>query len=771
MTEDSRLDVLIEAVLRFKWLAIALSIAVLAALTVRVGNVTTSNDYRILFGEGNPELAAFEELEALYAATNVVIVAVVPDSGNVFTRETLSAVETLTEEAWQLPHSSRVDSLTNHFHISASGDDLTVEPLVEDAHLLDNAGLARVADIALNTAEIEGRLVSRDGRIAGLMINFVLPPDQETAVREINESLDVVLEKAGARTPAVSYYTTGEIIMNRAFSQETEQSFLALVPIAVLLMIVVACIVMGSVVAPLSIIVMIVFTVGSTMGVAGWTNAVFTPISAYVPIIVMAITVAYSVHFVVGTMTGLRRGMSKLEAITDALRSNAYPVFLASVTTIIGFLSLNFAELPPFHTLGNLVATGVLFNLVFSMVLLPAILSILPLRPRYNAKNDRDLYIRMADYIIRHRTLLLYGTVLATIILASGIVRIELSDNFTKYFDERHEFRRNTDFIVENLTGLQTQEYSLESGEEYGITNPDYLHKIDRFAEWYRNQPGVRHVWTFSDVMKRLNKNMHGDDPESYHLPESAELASQYLLLYELSLPFGRDLNNSINLSKSATRMVVALGDPTTAEQRALAERGYEWLQVNAPELAVPATGLSVVFSHLTDRNIESMLVGTAIAMVIVSFILMFVFHDLRVGLIALVPNFVPAIIALGLWGHLVGTVGMASAVFITIAFGIIVDDTIHFTTKYLKARKKKGLTPPDAVRYAFSTAGRALWTTTLVLVLGFMVFVLSGFQPSWALGALVSVTIAFALLTDFLLLPPLLMAIDGRKDAPTTEH
>ena len=760
----SQPNALIEVVLRHRWLVVVLCAAVLVALAMRAGNVTTSNDYRILFDEGNPELAAFEDLEALYASTNVVIVALAPESGNVFTRETLDAVESLTDAAWQLPHSSRVDSLTNHFHSTASGDDLTIEPLVEDARLLDDAALEQVADIALNTAEIEGRLVSRDGRIAGLTISFVLPANQEMAVMEINDSLDRLLDEARVRTPTIAYYATGEIIMNRAFSQATEEGFLALVPIAFLLMMAVACVVMRSVVASLSIVAMIVFTVGSTLGVAGWTNAVFTPISAYVPIIVMAITIAYSVHFVVGTLSAMHRGMDKHGAISSSFNSNAYPVFLTSITTIVGFLSLNFAELPPFHTLGNLVAVGVLFNLFFSATLLPAILALLPLRARTAAGHGQDFYGRMADSIIRNRRLLLYGAAIVTIILTSGIVRIELSDNFTKYFDERHEFRRDTDFIVGNLTGLQTQEYSLDSEVEYGITNPEYLRKIDRFAEWYRDQPGVRHVWTFSDIMKRLNMNMNGDDPEFYRLPDSPELAAQYLLLYELSLPFGRDLHNSINLSKSATRMVVALGDPTTAEQRALAERGHEWLQTNAPELLVQATGLSVVFSHLTDRNIYAMLIGTATAMAIVSVILMLVFGSLRIGLICLVPNFVPAAAALGIWGHLVGTVGMASAVFTTIAFGIIVDDTIHFMTKYLKARKDDGLSPSDAVRYAFNTAGRALWTTTLVLVLGFLVFVFSGFQASWALGALVSITIAFALVTDFLLLPPLLIALDSSK-------
>ena len=135
----------------------------------------------------------------------------------------------------------------------------------------------------------------------------------------------------------------------------------------------------------------------------------------------------------------------------------------------------------------------------------------------------------------------------------------------------------------------------------------------------------------------------------------------------------------------------------------------------------------------------------------------------MRLGLVSLVPNFLPAAMAFGLWGYLVGRVGLAGSVVTAMAFGIIVDDTIHFLSKYVKSRRE-GLLAPEAVRAAFRTVGQALWTTTAVLSLGFLVFASSGFELSWALGLLITITIVFALLADFLLLPPLLMAIDRRK-------
>ncbi|MYA80681.1 MAG: MMPL family transporter [Acidobacteriia bacterium] len=263
--------------------------------------------------------------------------------------------------------------------------------------------------------------------------------------------------------------------------------------------------------------------------------------------------------------------------------------------------------------------------------------------------------------------------------------------------------------------------------------------------------------------MKRLNKNMHGDDDAFHRLPGDSELAAQYLLLYELSLPFGSDLNDRIDVAKSSTRMSVVVGDASAREQREIDERAQAWLSANSPQLAGPASGVSMVFAHLSLRNISSMLRGTIIAMALISFILIWVFKSVRLGLISLLPNFIPAAMSFGLWGYLVGRVGIAGSVMTVIAFGIIVDDTIHFLSKYLSARRK-GLPAPEAVQSSFRTVGQALWTTTGVLSAGFLVFAASGFEVSWALGLLVSITLMFALVADFLLLPALLIAIDRRK-------
>ena len=762
MTPEN-LDRIFDLILRRPWVTVALAAAVMAAMTAGVRFITVTNDYRILFGENNPELAEYERLEDTYAESNRALIAVAPVQGGAFTRETLGAIEELTEAAWQAPYSSRVDSLTNYSHSEAFGDDLTVGPLVDGAEFLSDEELAEVETIALNSVETAGRLVSRDGSVGGVVINFFLPDPMDAAVVEITDYLNALLDEARASHPDIDYYLTGDVVMHRAFADATQDDLRRLMPIVFVVIVTAAAILLRSVPGTLAIVIVLMFVVNTTLGLAGWLRTEFSPTNAGVPIIVMAVTVAYAVHIVSITLLRMSQGLNKRVAIAESLRHNATPVFLTSLTTIIGFLSLNASDSPPFHVLGNLVAFGVFCAFCFCMALLPAVLSLLPLKAR-RLREDKPLFFdRLATFVIARRNVLLWSVGAIAVVLIMGIPRNEISETWTRYFDDRFEFRRHTDFVIENLTGLDSLEYSLASGREGGITEPAYLGTVDAFAEWFREQPEVTHVQAFPDVMKRLNRNMNGDDPAFHRLPEDPELAAQYLLLYEFSLPFGIDLNDRIDVSKSATRMTTVAADLSGGELRELDERAQAWLRDNAPDMATPATGITMIFAHLSQRNIESMLRGTIIAMSLISLILIVVLRSVRIGLISLLPNFIPAAVSFGLWGYLVGRVGMAASVVTVVAFGIIVDDTIHFLSKYLKARKE-GLPAPEAVRYTFGAVGHALTTTTIVLSLGFLVFMASGFELSWALGILVSMTIVIALLTDFLLLPTLLMAIDRRK-------
>ena len=732
-------------IMRRRWLTILLSLLVVLALTAGTQYIVNVDvDFRNHFDKDDPRLIALEQLEETYAISDTALVAVAPQSGTIFTREALVAVEELTEQLWQTPYVTRVDSLANYSHSEAVEDDLIVEPLIDDASSLGDDDIERIKSVALNTEEIAGRFTSRDGRVAGLVLSFAIPEDRQEdrqqAKVEVVDFLSATIAAARAKYSTIDYHLTGELALNRAMKDAMDEEFGLLGPIALGTMLLVALLLLRSIWGTVSIILMIVAVLLSAMGFIGWSGLKFYGESAAALFVLMAVTVAHPVHIIEAMLSGLRQGLDRKRAAIHSLQLNVWPVFLTSLTTAIGFLSLNFSDMPPFQIMGNMVAFGSLCAFVFSVTLLPAFLSYMPMHVRPVREGKIDYIDHLGRFVVSRRMILLCSFGVLAVALTAGISRIELNENSLELLDDSYEFRRSTDFVSDNFGGLESFEYSLSAGEAGGITDVEYLKQVDAFSEWYRAQPEVAHVFGIADIMKRLNKNLNGDDPAFYSIPDNSELAAQYLLLYEFSLPVGLDLNNLIDVERSATRLTVVLKSLSSREKLELDERAQDWLRQNAPSLETAATGVATVGAHSIQRNIEKMLIGTIIAMGIVSLLLVFIFRSVRLGLISLIPNFVPAAMAMGLWGYAVGEIGVAASVVTAIAFGIIVDDTIHFMTKYIRARKS-GESPSDSVQSAFRSVGKALVATTVVFALGFMVFGASDMTTNQALGLLVGIT------------------------------
>lgn len=748
---------------RYSILLFALLCVGLAASGARFLEFTS--DYRAFFSADNPQLMAFEALQNTYTKNDNVLFVLTPAEDGIFTRETLAAVQWLTKEAWQIPYSLRVDSVSNFQHTYAQGDDLVVEDLVADAAALSDAQLEEKKRIALAEPLLINRLISADMRHTGINVTIQLPGKKADEVPEVARFSRALAAQAMAQFPGIRVRLSGVAMLNNAFPEASQQDMQTLYPFMFAVVLLVLALLLRSIPGTLSTLVVIVLTIAATMGVTGWLGLRMTPPTTIVPIITLTLAVADCVHLLVNFLHFARQGRPKREAMLESLRINLEPIFLTSLTTAIGFLTLNFSEVPPFRDLGNMAAIGVTFAFALSITVLPALMMILPVKSMRADTLGTVAMQRLAGFVVRRRNPLLLGTLALVVFCLLQIARNELNDEYIKYFDETVEFRTDTDFITTNLTGIYQIEYSLDAGEPGGISDPAFLHFLENFASWFRQQPHVLHVNSFSEIMKRLNMNLHGDDPQWYRLPEQRDLAAQYLLLYEFSLPFGLDLNNQINVEKSAVRFTVSLQSVSSNELLALEQRAQDWLREHAPQaITGSGSGPAIMFAHIGARNIRAMLQGTTVALLIISAILVLAFRSLRLGLISMLPNLVPIGMAFGLWGLFVGQVGLALSVVSGIALGIVVDDTVHFLSKFLRARREMDMSATDAVHYAFSTVGTALWVTSFVLVLGFGVLTLSHFQLNSGMGLLTAITIALALAADFLFLPPLLMKFGDSK-------
>ena len=760
-----------ERVLAARRLVILATLALVAAASSGIAFLEFSANYRIFFDEDNPQLLALEALENTYGKNENVVFLIVPDDGDATSQSALSAAVWLTDAAWYTPFSRRVDSLANFQHTTADGDDLYVRDLVDPQELARAETRSRIRSIASSDPRIAGSILARNGDVSVVNVTVELPEEGLLeAVAEVAEFARSVAAEAEERFPDVDLRVVGTVMINQTFVEASIDSQMIFLPASLLLMALVLGVVTRGWAGVAATGTVIVFSILASVGLGAWVGLPFSPPISPAPTIVLMIVVANCVHLLVTVQQRLRAGDSRHGAIVESVRLNLHPVFLASLTTALGFLSMNFSEVPPYRHLGNFVAFGIAASFILSVTFLPALLSLLPIRTPKDRRFRGPTMTLVAEAVLRYRRPLFWGWLAMVLAMALAIPRNELNDVLVHFFDESVEFRQDTDFMDERLSGNTLLEYSLEASTEGGVTDPRFLAEVSSFADWYREQPPVRHVAVITDTFRQLNKSMHGDDPTAYRIPESQELAAQYLLLYELSLPQGLNLNNQIDRSRSATRMTISAETLDTREVLELNARAEAWLADNAPHVgSVNSTGPAALFAYIGQRNIRAMLVGTMVVLLAISAILLFALRSIRLGLISIVPNVIPAVLGFGVWGLTVGQVGLSLSVVVAMTIGIVVDDTVHFLSKYRRARREYGQSSEEAVRYAFDTAGRALFATTVVLVAGFLIFAFSPFVPTAQVGVLTAMIIAFALIADLSLLPALLTAVDRGAEKRTS--
>ncbi|MBT8419584.1 MAG: MMPL family transporter, partial [Gammaproteobacteria bacterium] len=613
-------------VIRYRWLFLVLMPIIVIALAIGLKNLKFTTDYRVFFSEDNPQLQAFDQLEKTYTQDDNVIFLLIPEDGNVFTRETLAAVKDLTKKAWQLPYSLRVDSLSNFQHTEAKDDDLHVTHLVRNPNQLSDAQIRRIRDIALAEPLLVQRIVPEKANVTIVNVTVQLPRIDETKEGpEVVAAAREMADEIRARYPHLDVRLSGIVFMNNAFSEASIGDIKFLIPISFGVMVVALVLLLRGAMGTLSTLLVILMSILTGMGIGGYFGLPITPPSSISPIIILTMAIANSVHILVVFYHQLGAGTGRRAAMQESLRVNLQPIFLTSLTTVIGFLTMNISEVPPFRHLANFVAGGVVISFVLSVTFLPALMTLLPARAR-SPKTDNRIGSRimegLANFVIHNRNLLFWGMGVLVLVLLAFIPRNELNDVYVHYFDESIDFRQDTDLLDKHLGGLYWIDYSLDSGESNGIHDPVFLGKIENLANWLRQQPEVVHVNTVTDIFKRLNKNLHGDDPDWYRLPDERTMAAQFLLLYEMSLPYGLDLNNQINLDKSATRLKVSTRVLSTKNVLSLERRTQQWLSENAPDLLAPGSGPTMMFAHIGGRNIITMLRATTIALILISLIL-----------------------------------------------------------------------------------------------------------------------------------------------------
>ena len=746
-------------------------ILVLACIALFLAYGTTKlsfrTDARVFFSDQNPELLKLHQFEARFGQSETIVFVVSVDEGTLFTTERLNAINELTDQAWQLEHVKRVDSVTNFQRVSSSPDDsISIDHLARSGDNLTAGQAEKLASAATGEPLLIGRLLSHDLKTGLVAVKYRLPKDGSIAPEQLMRSARETANQFTQAHGDLKVGLTGSIALDAAFSQAAGQDGSTLMPIMISLILVLLWILMRSIWIVLASAVVIGISIITALGIAGYLGIPLSPPSVASPNIIMILATADCVHLfnMVTRKTGCKGG--RLSLISEGLAKTFRPIALTSVATAIGFFSLCFSESPPFRHLGIISGAGALTAWFFTVTLIPIFLMYLPWKHR---RTNRlvEIYCHLCAKIViaRPKSIMIICLIVAAALASLAPIN-KLDDRYVRYFDERFEFRQDTDFFNQQIGGFYELEYALNSGEPDGINDPEYLRQVDRLSNWFEQQSEVTHVAAYPDIVKQINLAFHNSDPAQYRIPDDQLIAAQYLLLYEMSLPFGLDLKESISIDKSVSRMTVLLKDLSTGQILNLAARASQWAEIHAPLIAgsTQATGMSVLFSHIGMRNIREMLSGTLVAVALISALLFLLFRSTLLGSLALLANVSPAFIALGGWALLVGEVGMAVATIAAMTLGIVVDDTIHLIDGFRKSDAEGIVEGGRAVRHVLTETGPGIVVTTIILAAGFFCLSFSGFEINAWMGLMTAVVMLVALVFDMLLLPAAMLVFKYKR-------
>ncbi|MDE0951308.1 MAG: MMPL family transporter [Halioglobus sp.] len=746
-----------------RWIMLV-SIVLILALGLGINRLHLESGIKVFFDKGDPNLQAQEQIERTYGKEDNILFVIEAVDGDIFTPEILTSIEAITTQSWLIPNSKRVDSVTNYLYPVVDGDDIHIGPLIEEATSLSTDRIAQVKTAALAQQALVGRILSPDGEVTAVNVSLslnVAGTKKAAAIADSVKSARAIRDQAESANPDLKIYLAGWALTEQSLAEVTAADAVTLMPLMFCIVSLLLALLLRSFTASLCTVIAILLSILMGMGYAGWAGIGINSVNVSAPTIIMTLAIADCVHILSTFLSHLRGGENKRVALTSSLQQTLYPVLLTSITTAAGFLSMNFSDSPPFRELGTISAVGVMGALWVSVTILPGLILLLPFKS--DARTATGLPMTgLANFVTQHHNRIFWASLILILVTISFVPRMELNDDPTNYFSSAVPLTRAIDVVEDKLSGTQSLHYSIDAGQPQGVVNPQFLDEVAKFVDWLRTQPEVANVEAFTDTLKRLNQVLHDDDPAWHRLPDSRAMASQYLLLYEISVPYGLDVTHQVNSNKSALKVSVVLKNQKSLGLIAFEERVRQWMGANTPHIVTRGAGQSISFAHIGLRNIDSMLTGSLFAIVVISLCMIVAFRSVKYGMLSFLPNLFPALVILGIWSAVAGEVNIAASVVFSLTLGIVVDDSTHFLVRYREARSLKNLSAVQAIHYTFTTVGSALVSTSIALGAGFLILANSDFAVNSTSGLLVALTIAVAIVLDLLFLPALLIKFDS---------
>lgn len=737
------------------------------------------------FASDDSEIQVLEKFERTFGNDESILVLLyLPEKSqfnDIFNSSVLSALEALTEEMWLIPEVGRVESMANYHWSYGQDDEIITEAFIDLDLIHDDSYLESLKENALNHNVLPNAFFSPDKQSALIYGHLVHHPSRDPDNRLIVEKTTQMIEAFKSKHPSMSghidFKILGQPYLSDRYQAVSFRDIFIITPILLGLMVLYLWLSYRSihgVLIPLSVIATTVIT---TIGLNGYLFLTVNSLTFVLPSILMAISIADSVHILSTFYHRYNLHFDWEKASKEALEKNFWPIFLTSVSTAFGFFSLTVSTIKPVAYLGLMAGIGVLLAMVFSFLLVVPLLGFVGRHKRAEARDlkfqNRVLPVSMVksyiSWVENHCAKILSVFALLTVLGVIYGLKNEINSNPFRFFVDSDPISQSNQYVLNAYNGAGGPEIIIDSLVSEGVKDPQFLNKVDQLSDWLMRDYNVNYAISIIDVLKEVNQALYSGDPDEYRIHDDQSVIAQELFLYTMGLPQGMDITNRIDYDNRLLRMSVLWAYQDSKSSLDMVGKIQDKAQQLGLNLYV--TGKGILFQQMNNHIVLTFFTSMGTALLLITCLMILVFSSFYVGFMSLIPNFTPILLGAGLLSILSIPIDIASAIIASVTLGIAVDDTIHFLSHYSKLYREQGRNPSlQTVRNQMveiiSTTGLALVLTTLILVSCFGLFLFADLRPNMIFGLMSAFIISLALICDLLVLPALIFFLTKRKGA-----
>ncbi len=707
-------------------------------------------DFESFFPNDHPDLTFFNDFKESYAYDNDFLFIAIENSPSVFDSVFLADFQKVHDKLETLEGTENLLSPLNiAVPVKAPGGIARIKTL----HPSDNSRLKKDSARVYKSSPVEQSLFSKDMKAIGIQIQHKHFVDIQEAEAYIDQVYQIT-----STFPEDQVHIAGRIPVQKDFVALIQSDFAMFIMVGLVIVILFLFWQFRSISGVVLPLIIIVWSTVVTLGIIIFVGEQLNILSVLIPTIIAFVSLSDVIHFLTKYESLIAQNIEKQEALLITIKEIGIATFLTSFTTALGFISLISIQVMPIQALGIFTAIGVMLSYIITMILIPARIQFSKGVVIKKSKKDESwdkLTMGFLIFGIRNQRMIITVALFFILICVFGIAQLQINAELLDDLPEGHRARNNFEYFDDQFSGTKPWQLALltaDSGKS--IYTIKALKEIEKIEEHLEYEYPVKNMISPVQKVKFLNMAYLGGSMNNYVLPESDEQLKQVLRFERrINAPF-KPLIDVDEYSRIAG-YITEIGSKAT-QQKDIALMKFIEAEIDPKVLKARITGTT----YLIDKSHQFLSVnlfwGIGIAFAVVGLLVLILFRSWTLIFVTLIPNVLPVLGIAALIGFLGLPIKLTTSIIFTISFGIAVDDTIHFISKF-KIEINKGLTVLRALKNTFLTTGKAMIVTTMILCAGFALFCFSNFGATYFLGIFICATLVFALFIDLLLLPVLL--------------